>query len=103
MVWARTASSVVRPLAAIALGDRALADAVAAADLHVVRQGRHGGYGTCPHGRAPIGLAEDISAIAIGGDVRAFAHQVEIPGAVGDIAVEHRADRARPSRSTSRL
>ena len=75
------------------LRDRALADAVAAADLRVVRQGRDRRHRIERRAAALVGLAED-QHVAHRRDVGALLQQVEIPGAVGGIAIEHGADDA---------
>ena len=98
LVWARTRVQGGQPLARDRLDDLALADAVAAADLGIVRHGRNGRVRV--QGRAlRERLAED-QRLADVGDVLAPLQQVEVPAAVGGIAEQHRADDASSSRTT---
>ena len=68
--------------------DVALADTVAAADLGVIGQRHDAGLVTVP-GITEVMLAEQDGLAKIG-DAGALAHQLEIPGAVDGVAVEHR-------------
>ena len=81
------------PAARDRLGDRALADAVAAADFRIVRETRDQRHRIERRAAALIRLTEDQRIVHLG-DVRALLQQVEVPGAVGRIAVKHRADDA---------
>jgi hypothetical protein len=72
--------------------DLALADAVAAADLGIVGQGRDRGR-RIERDAAGIVLAED-QRLAHVGDVGAALEQVEEPRAIRRVAVHHRADDA---------
>ncbi|MCY1220466.1 hypothetical protein D9M72_324810 [compost metagenome] len=74
------------------LDNLALADAVAAADFRIIRQGCNGRHRVQ---RRPslIGLAKD-QRVAHFGNVGATLHQIVEPGAVAGLAVEHRADDA---------
>ncbi len=93
LVWARTSSRVVRPLPVIAPMIVALADAVAAADFGVVRQGGNGGQ-QGPARRRPERPGRR-SACRASSDIGVrFLSRSKIPGAVGGIAVEHGADDA---------
>ena len=89
LVRARTSSSVVSFCSAIAVRMRALADAVAAADLGRVGQAATPRWVACaaPATAWPNTSVSRMSAMSV-----AVAHQVEIPGAVGGVAVQHRAD-----------
>ena len=73
------------------LGDGAFADAVAAADFRIVGKRRNG----CLRVRLPTpggeGLTED-QGVADGAHILTAFQQVEIPAAVGGIAIEDRAD-----------
>ena len=72
------------------LDDRSLAYAVAAADFRIIRQGCNGRR-RVQRGPSLIGLAEN-QRVAHRGDVDALLQHVEIPGPVGGIAIEDRAD-----------
>ena len=89
---ARTSSSVVSPLSAMACDDGALADAVAAADLGVVGHAATAAAG--PTGRPPEWAWPKIRVSRMRRDVGAVSHMIEIPGAVGGVAIQHRADDA---------
>src|SRR6185503_10044299 len=69
------------------LDDVALADAVAAADLGRVRQQRHG-IGAGRTRIADVRLAEQ-DVLAKVADLRAVAHELEVPRAVDGVAVQH--------------
>src|SRR3546814_21128041 len=69
----------------------ALGDAVAAADCRIVGKRRNGGLRVRGAPSRGEGLAEDQHVAELG-DVFLFLEQVEIPAAVGGIAIEHRAD-----------
>ena len=72
------------------LDDRALAHAVAAADLGVVGHRERARLALVP-GVAEVGLAEH-QAVADLGDAAAVAQQLEVPRAVDGVAVQHAAD-----------
>ena len=88
----RTSSSVNRPLSLIALHDRALAHAVAAADLGVVGH-RGGAVLALVAGVAEVRFAEH-QLVADVGDAAALAQQLEVPRAVDGVAVQHARRRA---------
>ena len=72
------------------LDDLALADAVAPADLCLIRQGCNGRH-RVQRGPPGVGGAED-QRVALGRDVLLRLELGEEPRAVGRVAVEHRAD-----------
>ena len=72
--------------------DRSLADAVAATDFCIIRQGCNGRH-RVQGGTALIGLAED-QRVAHLPRIGALADHVEEPRAVRSFAIEHRADDA---------
>ncbi len=79
-------------LAGDGTGDLAFAHAVAATDLCLIGQGCNGRHRV--QGGAPlIGLAKD-QRVAHGACIDAPPEHVEEPGAVGSLAIEHRADDA---------
>ena len=79
-------------LAWMVADDRALADAVAAADLrHRPAWRRHPAPAACR--RPASAKARPNTSCSRSAETSVLvAHQLEIPGAVGDIAVQHRAD-----------
>ena len=72
------------------LDDVALANAVAAAYLGLVRQGHDAALFVTVAGVAQVATAEQ-QPIAEVGNVGMFAHQLEVPGAVQGVPIQHRA------------
>ncbi|MNK93585.1 hypothetical protein D3C87_1137540 [compost metagenome] len=81
-----------QPFGSYNRSDLALADAVAAADFRIIRQGCNGRHRVQ---RRPslIGLAED-KGFAHGRDIGRFLHQVEEPRPIRRLAVKNRANDA---------
>src|SRR3546814_17624385 len=73
--------------------DLALGDAVAAADFRIVGKRRSGRLRVRRAASRGEGLAEDQELAEVG-HILLLLEQVEIPAAVGGVAIEHRADDA---------
>ncbi len=76
-----------------AADDLALGNAVATADLGRIREGGNGGVRVQLRPSRREGLTED-QCLPYPGNVFLRPEQVEIPVAVGGLAIEHRADHA---------
>src|SRR5690606_10028736 len=76
-----------------AQNDLALGDAVAAANLGIVRERRNGRLRVRRAASRGEGLAEDQQVAKLR-NILLLLEQVEIPAAVGGIAIQHRADDA---------
>ena len=76
---------IVQTLGLDRVDDRALADAVAAADLHVVGHRRHVGFRR--HAAAQGCRLPQDHTVGNVGHIGFAADVVKVPGAVGDIAI----------------